>query len=192
MLLGTLIRRLLWVAGDKTCGFADDCLRALDGTPVHPADAEKVSLWHPLGRPAEEVLAWREWLRRNDIVQPFKQAEREVYSLGDAGRVTGRALHPQRFQKLATARGWVYQPGPDDQGTPATRDLPAWGLQAALDISGRTSGQLHFHPLKQTGHSRELALLRGLGWKPEPKPLEQIPPLVLSEVIRDLELSLSR
>ena len=45
----------------------------------HALDVGEISLWHPIGCDVAEVLAWRERLNALGIVQPFKQAHREVY-----------------------------------------------------------------------------------------------------------------
>lgn len=80
-LVGTLGRRLIWLIDDQPCGCADGALRTVDDAVVSPTDAATVRLWHPIDRDVAEMLAWREWLDRHDIVQPFKQAHREVYLL---------------------------------------------------------------------------------------------------------------
>ena len=79
-LVGVLARRLFWrFHGEVALG--EDA----------PEQAEEVRLWHPATAPAEEVQALRRTLLEREMVQPFKQAFREVYVL-DAGREGDRGL----------------------------------------------------------------------------------------------------
>ena len=65
-----------------------------------PSELATVALWHPIGRPVEEVLAWRDRLERLEIKQPYKQAHREVYLLTDAERrAQPRPLAGERSQR---------------------------------------------------------------------------------------------
>jgi hypothetical protein len=218
-LVGTFARRLLWTVDGTTVGFADGELSTLAGDPVK--GGAEVTLWHPVGREPAEVVAWRDWLERHEITQPFKQAHREVYLLTDAERATGTysnrfAAHfvrQHQFHALAAVRGWrnKLRLCVDDEAPPATRELPQWGLRAEYWITGdgevgedttesgsylrlRTD-QVRFYPLDAPENSAHCdggeyrMRLRGGGRGPvEPLPLTGIPPLVLSEVLRDVDL----
>ncbi|MDJ0340522.1 DUF4132 domain-containing protein [Streptomyces sp. H10-C2] len=143
-LVGTLARRLLWTVDGQACGYADGELRTLTDDPV-PAGAE-VELWHPVGREPAAIVAWRDWLERHAITQPFKQAHREVYLLTDAERNTrtysnrfaAHILRQHQFHALAAARGWQNKLRlmVDDSYPPATRELPQWGLRAEFWVEG--------------------------------------------------------
>jgi hypothetical protein len=149
-LLGTLARKLVWAftAGERTTLGA-----WLDGQLVDAQDAPldwltntaEVRLWHPITAPAATVLAWRQWLARHGVTQPFKQAHREVYLLTDAERAAGGAsrrfaehvLRQHQFQALCRERGWRYGlQGPFDSADTATPtlDMPRWGLRAQFDV----------------------------------------------------------
>jgi hypothetical protein len=218
-LVGTFARRLLWTVDGTTVGFANGELSTLTDDPVK--DGREVTLWHPVGREPAEVVAWRDWLERHEITQPFKQAHREVYLLTDAERATGTysnrfAAHfvrQHQFHSLAAVRGWrnKLRLCVDDQAPPATRELSHWGLRAEYWIEGdgeeygvdttesgsylrlRTD-QVRFYPL---GAPENSASCYGGGYRMwlrdgqdpvEPMPLTEIPPLVLSEVLRDVDL----
>ncbi|MFF3616874.1 DUF4132 domain-containing protein [Streptomyces sp. NPDC002580] len=218
-LVGTFARRLLWTVDGTTVGFANGELSTLTDDPVK--GGREVTLWHPVGREPAEVVAWRDWLERHEITQPFKQAHREVYLLTDAERATGTysnrfAAHfvrQHQFHSLAAVRGWrnKLRLCVDDQAPPATRELPHWGLRAEYWIEGdgeeygvdttesgsylrlRTD-QVRFYPLDAPENS---ASCYGGGYRMwlrdgqdpvEPLPLTEIPPLVLSEVLRDVDL----
>ena len=90
-LLGTLARRLIWqfTRGDEQHAaiFHEGRLVGADDSPLAaPLEKSAVTLWHPLEEPRERVAAWREWLERHQVQQPFKQAHREIYALTDAER----------------------------------------------------------------------------------------------------------
>ncbi len=213
-MVGTIARRLLWTVDGVACGFADGELRDLAGNPV-PAGGV-VELWHPIGKETAEVVAWRDWLERHGITQPFKQAHREVYLLTDAERTTrvysnrfaAHVLRQHQFHSLAAIRGWrnKLRLAVDDSYPPATRDLPGWGLRAEYWIEGdgeeygvdttesgsylrlRTD-QVRFYPV-DAPHSHAHA--GGGGYTAplgvDPVPLADVPALVLSEVLRDVDL----
>ncbi|MGW7044497.1 DUF4132 domain-containing protein [Streptomyces avermitilis] len=218
-LVGALARRLLWSVDGTSAGFADGELRTLGGTPV--GTGSEVTLWHPVGREPAEVVAWRDWLERHAITQPFKQAHREVYLLTDAERTTGtysnrfaaHVVRQHQFNSLAAIRGWrnKLRLCVDDEAPPATRELPRWGLRAEYWIEGdgeeygedttesgsylrlRTD-QVRFYPIDAPANSAhcyggEYRMWLRDGADPvEPVPLTDIPPLVLSEVLRDVDL----
>jgi hypothetical protein len=213
-LLGTLARRLLWTVDGVACGHADGALRTLDDEPVRVAEGGTVELWHPIGRDPAEITAWRGWLERHGITQPFKQAHREVYPLTDAERATAtysnrfaaHILRQHQFHSLAAVRGWRNRLRlcVDDTFPPATRELPQWGLRAEFLVEGVDDGELshsgsylyvgtdqvRFYPLDapenraQAGRGDYRMARRYV----DPLALEDIPPLVLSEVLRDVDL----
>ncbi|MEW2079394.1 DUF4132 domain-containing protein [Streptomyces sp. NPDC013433] len=218
-LVGTLARRLLWTVDGTPAGYTDGALRTLTDDPV--TGGTEVALWHPVGREPAEIVAWRDWLERHGVTQPFKQAHREVYLLTDAERTTrtysnrfaAHVLRQHQFHSLAAVRGWRDQLRlcVDGSAPPATRALPAWDLRAEYWIEGdgqeygvdttdsgtylrlRTD-QVRFYPIDAPGNSAPCyggAYSMGLrdGQNPvDPIPLEDIPPLVLSEVLRDVDL----
>jgi hypothetical protein len=97
----------------------------------------------------------------------------------------------------------------DSDYPPASRDLPAWGLRAEYWVEGAgdqygrdtnetgtylylTTDQVRFYEIaapQRTAHAG------GGGYRPswrrgnaEPLPLERVPPLVFSEILRDVDL----
>jgi hypothetical protein len=218
-LVGTLARRLLWTVDGTTAGYADGSLRTVTDTPV--TAGTEVRLWHPVDHAPAEIVAWRDWLERHEITQPFKQAHREVYLLTDAERTTGtysnrfaaHVLRQHQFHSLAAARGWRnrLRLAVDDEAPPPSRALPRWGLRAEYWIEGdggedytditdsgsflrlRTD-QVRFYPIDAPENSAHCAggeyrmWLRDGAEPVDPLPLTEIPPLVLSEVLRDVDL----
>ncbi|MFC8361779.1 DUF4132 domain-containing protein [Streptomyces griseorubiginosus] len=218
-LVGTLARRLLWTVDGTTVGYAEGALRTLADTPV--TEGSEVRLWHPVDHTPAEIVAWRDWLERHGVTQPFKQAHREVYLLTDAERATGtysnrfaaHVLRQHQFHSLAAARGWRnrLRLAVDDEAPPPSRNLPRWGLRAEYWIEGdggadysditdsgsylrlRTD-QVRFYPIDAPENSAhcgggEYRMWLRDGAEPvDPLPLTDIPPLVLSEVLRDVDL----
>lgn len=188
--------------------------RAVDFEP----ERTQVELWHPLMSPADDVLAWRRWLEEHQVRQPFKQAHREIYILTDAERQTrvysnrfaAHVLRQHQFNALCAARGWknklrLYV---DAEFPPATRLLPEWGLRAEFWVDG--IGDEYGADLNETGvflrvatdqvrfyridaaegvaHGFGGGYDRRRGAPDEPRPLSEFPPLVFSEIMRDVDL----
>ncbi|GAA4901887.1 uncharacterized protein DUF4132 [Stackebrandtia albiflava] len=220
-LLGVLARRLIWRAGDVAFGFAEDAWRDVDGEPVEVADTDEVTLWHPIGREIDEIIAWRDFLERYRVVQPFKQAYREVYLLTAAeentrvysNRFAAHIIRQHQFHALTAARGWrnKLRLMVDDEYPPAHKELPQWGLRAEFWVEGvgdqygvdstetgsylrLATDQIRFYRIDAP---ENLAHAGGGGYEQwvsqdqrpaEPLPLAEVPPLVLSEILRDVDL----
>lgn len=218
--LGNLARRLIWVIGDAPCLLRGDDLQDVSGKTLEGlGDDTLVSLWHPIGAAPEAVMRWRDVLEANGIVQPFKQAHREVYLLTDAERTTrtysnrfaAHVLKQHQFNSLCVLRGWknALRLMVDDSYPPATRLLPRHGLRAEFWVEGIgddygtdtndvgtylrvATDQVRFYrvgePLNRA-HASGGGYVADRGDVPtDPLPLDQVPPLVLSEVMRDVDL----
>jgi len=221
-LLGTLTRRLLWQVNGKVCGYADGHWRDLSDTPVDIADSARIQLWHPIGAEIATIVAWRDWLERHEIRQPFKQAHREVYLLTAAeentntysNRFAAHIIRQHQFHALAAARGWRNRLRlmVDDSYEPPYKELPAWGLRAEFWVEGigdtygtdttesgsylrLVTDQVRFYrdgAVANHAHAGGGGYGRMYGANPgdadAPIPLSEIPPLALSEVLRDVDL----
>jgi hypothetical protein len=164
-----------------------------------PTQAKEVRLWHPALSSPEEVRRLRQSLVDGELVQPFKQAYREIYLLAPAERETGVysnrfASHVLRYPQtyaLLKERGWGGGAlGPWDGGYETTvfREFRDHGLRAEwwlenADVGEWTGGALA--NLATTDQVR-FAPLKGRGR--DPIPLEDVPPLVFSEAMRDIDL----
>ena len=225
-LVGILARRLIWrfvLEEQREVGsgmWLDDRLVNVSGQPLDLSGAARVELWHPIGRSADEIASWREFLERHEIRQPFKQAHREIYVLTPAeerthvysNRYAAHVLKQHQFNALCSARGWKNKLRlmVDDTYPPATRYLPQWGLRAEFWIEGAgdnygvdtnetgtylylTTDQVRFYALEA---AQRLAHAAGGGYgrpwgatgEEEPLPLSEVPPLVFSEIMRDVDL----
>lgn len=181
--------------------------------PIGPEDV--VALWHPLGGEGEAaVQAWRGFLDRHGIVQPIRQAWRETYPLTDAERATatysnrfaGHVLRQAQANALARLRGWICRTRmdadvPNDE--PTHLRLPALGLSAEFWTEGtgepgedRTEAgsllylrtdRVVFHRLEDAGDWRRDGG-KGLRVTAERVPVEDVPAIAFSEVMRDVDL----
>ncbi|MBB5378361.1 hypothetical protein HNQ07_003867 [Deinococcus metalli] len=148
--------------------------------------------------------AWRE-------VYVLTDAERRTGTYSN--RFAGHILRQHQFHALAALRGWRNRLRlmVDDSYPPAMRDLPAYGLRAEYWIQGigqdygtdstesgsylrLNTDQVRFYPLDAPenhahagGGSYEM-WVNQTQQPVNPLPLEQIPPLALSEVLRDVDL----
>ena len=139
------------------------------------------------------------------------EAERQtrVYS----NRFAAHVIKQHQFNALCAARGWKNKLRlmVDDEYPPATRTLPAWNLRAEFWIEGigdnygtdtteagtylyLTTDQVRFYPIDAQQHFAHAGgggyyLNRyGPGSTNEPLILDQVPPLVFSEIMRDVDL----
>ncbi|MER5909140.1 DUF4132 domain-containing protein [Streptomyces sp. NPDC001982] len=161
--------------------------------PDAPDDAS-VRLWHPIRSEPDAVRAWRDLITEHRIRQPFKQAFREIYVLTPAeeetrvysNRFAAHIVHYYRMFALFRARGWQSRRlGPWDLGDEdaAERTLAAgeWRVDfhhAMADSTGEdllaSTDQVRFRR-RDGGTWREVAL-------------SEVPPLVFSEAMRDVDL----
>jgi hypothetical protein len=226
-LVGTLARRLIWTfsAGGTTRAgiWSGGGLVDVTDEPLDVPNDCEVALWHPIGQPVDEVLAWRRWIETHEIRQPFKQAHREVYLLTDAERHTetysnrfaAHVLRQHQYNALCAARGWKnkLRMMVDDSFPPTYRELPQWGLRAEYWVEGAgteygadtnesgaylrvVTDQVRFYRVGAAenwahaggGGYRSYGAGPGTGGVNEPLRLDQIPALVFSEIMRDVDL----
>ncbi len=174
------------------------------GNPVEVAPSSQVRLWHPIRSNVQEVLSWRCWLEDHGVRQPFKQAHREVYLLTDAERETetysnrfaAHIVRQHQFAALCRERGWQFNlMGNWDSANTPYLELPRFNLRAEFEVEfpedGETSGhaiyltictdRVRFLPIEPKPKRFDLT-------RPGPLRLADIPPLVFSEVMRDVDL----
>lgn len=218
-LVGIIARRLIWTLeeGDKPrdAMFLDGKLVDVDGEPIEGA-CEKtiVRLWHPIGHDPDAIFAWRSFLERRQIRQPFKQAHREIYVLTPAeqqtrvysNRFAAHIVKQHQFNALCGVREWsnTLKLMVDQDFPPPSITLPVWGLRAEFWTDGL--GENYGEDTNETGtykylttdqvrflrmdarQTRAHASSRGQAETDEPVALSEIPALVFSEVMRDIDL----
>jgi hypothetical protein len=175
------------------------------GSPVAAAGGSTVRLWHPIRAQVQEVLSWRCWLEDHGIRQPFKQAHREVYLLTDAERETAtysnrfaaHIVRQHQFSALCRERGWQFNlMGEWDSHNNPYLELPRYNLRAEFDVDFADDAEVSGHMVYQTistDHVRFLPIEAKRGrfeLRPPPQPIQlaDIPPVVFSEVMRDVDL----
>lgn len=199
--LGNLARRLVWVVTSVGTSAAviprGSALETVTGEDFSAALANPhavIRLWHPISAGTDEVLQWRRYLEGGEITQPFKQAHREIYVLTDAERATrtysnrfaAHILKQHQLAALCQVRGWRYRlQGQFDSWNAPTRALPyAADSVEFLVEAGTVAGDASQLGIFLYVATDQVRFLRG----PEPMLLEEVPALLLSEVLRDVDL----
>jgi hypothetical protein len=165
-----------------------------EGSEVEPTG--RVSLWHPLDARPEEVAAWRRLLLDRQLVQPFKQAFREVYLVAPAeletrtysNRFAAHILKYRQAYALIKTRGWsVVALGPyDNAGGRQWRDFEPHGIRAEFWMEHAAEDweeQELIANLASTDQVRFTPVGGG-----DAIPLADVPPFVFSEAMRDVDL----
>jgi hypothetical protein len=193
-----LARRLIWglTEGADQRALMPDAAGWLDaaGEPApEPGPHATVTLWHPIDSTAAEVLAWRRSIERRGVVQPFKQAHREIYVLTDAERATATysnrfAAHIVKQHQLAAlcqSRGWTYRlQGAFDSINAPKCQLPRDAGVAELLVDSTAGGTQSDAGIYLYVTTDQVRVWRG----GEPMALAEMEPRLLSEVMRDVDL----
>ena len=190
-LLAPMLEKLVFV-GDGILGYPDDGGRTLvdfAGTKEPIKKDESLRLAH-----AHDLYKTRKWSRwqhdcfARERIQPFKQIFRELYPITAAekkektqsSRYAGHQVNPSQAMALLGGRGWLNVP---EEGVRKTfHDL---GISVYLEFDMN-----FFTPAEVEGLTVETVRFTKRGeWKS--LPLTNIPPVVFSEVMRDLDLAVS-
>jgi hypothetical protein len=191
--LAPMLRSLVLVGLDGLAGYPASGGAALEGlggveTPID----KKVRL--RLAHPHDLFLGgqWQEWQHEcftRERIQPFKQVFRELYVLtaseiddhSRSQRYAGHQVGKTQAYALLGKRGWVGNPYEGD----VRRTFHDADITASLDFDmGYTT------PAEVEGLTIERVSFAKRGdWKT--LPLEQVPPRVFSEAMRDLDLVVS-
>ena len=160
-----------------------------DGTQIALSDTAHVRIAHPLD--LLESQTWHLWQHECFVaerIQPFKQVFRELYvptstekEEGNLSRrYAGQQVNPRQAVALFGGRGWVVDPSEGVQKTFHQEGISArvgflQGMVTPAEVEGAT--------IEAVGFTK-----RG-EWKA--LKLEEIPPRIFSEVMRDLDLVVS-
>jgi len=206
---GAFSRRLIWEIrsgeASRTAMWWEGRFVDWAGNPVTPAPDSGVRLWHPIRAQVQEVLSWRCWLEDHGIRQPFKQAHREVYILTDAeresstysNRFAGHIVRQHQFSALCRERGWQFKlMGEWDSHNDPELELPQYNLRARFSVDFFEEAEVSGHYVYTTISTDRVQFLpieakrRRFELRAPAKPLrlEDVPPVVFSEVMRDADL----
>ncbi|MEV7891754.1 DUF4132 domain-containing protein [Streptomyces sp. NPDC002817] len=188
----SVVRRLIWEI-EVAPGEWRAVLPSTEDLPDAPDEAS-VRLWHPIRSEADTVRAWRDRLVDGQLRQPFKQAFREIYRLTPAEeetrvhslRFAAHLVHYRRMFALFRARGWTSRLlGPWDcgDGDAAVRTLGAGEWQVAFFHTYVDWAQ--GDGVASTDRVRFERRVAG-AWREAS--LAEVPPLVFSEAMRDVDL----
>jgi len=175
----------------ETQSFADE-----HGSMVDPG--EKVSIAHPFHFfEAGRLTDWQREIVRRRIVQPFKQVFRELYVLTPAelqseefsNRFAGHLIDAKVANRLFQAREWQLNSNGDH--SPPTKLFRGHGMKAVFEFPDAghflsetetiTSDRIYFLPLHHRPRYPEPL-------KNDMIALADIPPIILSETLRDADL----
>ncbi len=199
-LVGTIATRLIWNfnSGDKQNSgiFHNGQIIDSEGKELlWLDDTTIVSIWHPVLESPQIVSQWRDLIVGNQIRQPFKQAHREIYLVTDAERITNiysnrfaaHILKQNQFKALTEARKWksIYRLQGVDQGSePAHKFIASYAIRAEFFVEGVDDYSNEY------GAYRYLATdqVRFYNASAEVIPIADVPAVVFSEVMRDIDL----
>jgi hypothetical protein len=205
-LMSFITKKLIWEVFDENQKnvviWLGDSFVDVEGNKIDISENQKIRLWHPALYSVEEVRQWREFLNHYQIKQPIKQAYREIYLLTDAeintrtysNRMAAHILKQHQFNSLAKLRGWRFSLlGAYDKGydtDKATIEIPEYQLKAEFWVSevnaddawNDTGIWLYI----STDQIRFLTMQHGR--LDEIVPLAEVPAIVLSEILRDVDL----
>jgi hypothetical protein len=190
-MLAPMLRNLVFL-GDGMMGYPIENGRALrteDGSIHAVGSTDSLRLAHP--HDLFHTQRWDVWQRdcfAGERVQPFKQVFRELYVLTDAERAdktisrryAGHQVHPRQALAVLGGCGWVAHSEEGVRRTFHDEGVSAW-LEAMFpfyspaEVEGVTIEGVHFS--------------KAHDWKS--LKLEDIPPRVFSEVMRDIDLVVS-
>lgn len=203
-LVSFVARRLIWILNNEGVSISaiprNGRWEDVRGNEVSGiGGATKVRLWHPLFADTEEVMLWRRRLAELGVQQPMKQAHREIYILTEAelvtrtysNRMAAHVLKQHQLNALTGVRGWKYKLlGNFDDGRGGSEtariNLPAHKLTAEFwinDVYGENlwndAGIWNYVSTDQ---------IRFVGPTGEPVNLIDVPRIVFSEIMRDVDL----
>ncbi|MEZ6194797.1 MAG: DUF5724 domain-containing protein [Planctomycetota bacterium] len=190
-LLASLLGRLVFV-GEEIAGYPNrECLVLRDASgrqePLRPTERLRIAHPHDLLRRGD----WRTWQREclvRERLQPFKQLFRELYPITEterkqrleSERYAGHQLDVRRAVGVLGSRGWVLRPGEGLGKTDHREGLTAW-LVAADDFA--SPAEIEGVTLRSVVFTRRDQVL--------PIDLAEVPSILFSETMRDVDLAVS-
>ncbi|MFJ8357817.1 DUF4132 domain-containing protein [Streptomyces sp. NPDC093984] len=189
---GTLVRGLIWEFQG-----ADGDWRAVAPMAEPPGEPERVRLWHPIRASTDDIRAWRERLVAERLRQPFKQAFREIYLLTPAEEETGvysnrfaaHIVHYRQLYALFKERGWQANfLGRHDGGYEgrARAEFGDGEWRACFYHEPAEDDYRDYAP--QYAATDQVRFERRDGRRWREVPLADVPQVVFSEAMRDVDL----
>ncbi len=187
-ILAHIVRRLVFTAGSRFVMPTQDGFSDETGRPVQIADTEQLLVTHPYRLcKAGKWTAWQKLLFEKRTVQPFKQLFRELYVLtrDEAGktrsmRYAGHQIQTQKTAAVLSTRHWLADPDNGLQKIFYKENLIVTICALAdwfspSEIEAPTLEYVVFHRRDTFEDVR----------------LDDVPPVVFSEAMRDVDLAVS-
>jgi len=192
-----IAQRLIWsFATDAGLPLESGGIIRADGSSFDPAARAEVRLWHPIDASLDEVAAWRSFMLGRELLQPFKQAFREIYLLAPAEEETNVysnrfAAHilryPQTYALLKSRQWSIVALGPyDNDGGRNWRDFEAAGIRAEFWLQHALEDGGDIGTISDLASTDQVRFYRS--GSREPMPLAEVPRIVFSEAMRDVDL----
>lgn len=179
--------------------FVNGVWKTVNDGIFEPLESCEVKIWHPALSPVAQVQAWRSFLVSNEILQPIKQAFREIYLLTEAevntrlysNRMAAHILKQHQFNSLTKTRGWKYALlGAYDDGREngkAELELLEFGVKAEFWVDEVNAdgawNDTGIWDCVATDQLRFISIETG-----QPLELVEVPKLAFSEAMRDVDL----
>jgi hypothetical protein len=186
--------------------------RTAEITMWHPVGrgVDEITAWR---RRLEDMGITQPFKQAHREVYPLTDAERNTRTYSN--RFAAHIIRQHQFNALCAVRGWKNKLRlmVDSTFPPAIRELPQWGLRAEFWIEGvgddhgtdtndagvylrLSTDQVRFYRIDAarneaqagSGSYSSHAVGPGTDNINEPMPIEQVPPLAFSEVMRDVDL----
>lgn len=198
-----LTKDILWQfesATNKTTGrYSNEMWLDINDKEIDWMDENtSVTIWHPVFDTIETIVTWREKLMALEILQPIKQIYREVYLLTDAeintrmysNRMAAHIIKQHQFNALTSIRDWKYQLlmayDTGMAGEIAEKNIPAYNMKAEFWIVEMVSDDAYTDSGVWSYVSTDQ--VRFVDEKGHPIELIKIPKVVLSEILRDVDM----
>lgn len=167
-----------------------------EGIPFFPNEDEPVRLWHPAELSAGERQKWERWVLDRRLIQPFQQALRTVFAVkkGTAdshedSRFAGGVIHQGTLAAVCRERGWDYSfHGGSAQFEPSIT-FSKWSLKCGMRLK---EAQAKPALKRSLPVSLEVPCVKFVSETDNTSvPLQSVPPVLLSEALRDVDLFLA-
>jgi len=165
------------------------------GKPIMIDKKEEIKLWHPVTASGEGIKKWQEYIYRNKIKQPLRQAYREHYPFSETElkseeslRFAHHFLKTNNLMAIANSAGWIFTYAHEGYNWPR-KYVKQKNLTVHLSCD--------YHPYDYAVPTKALFFTKGNTTKiehklPEEKlKLSTISPVILSELCRDIDLFIS-